>query len=48
MLRSSSLPATADDLVIGGADASCRRAFGVQQRSAQRIVVLRVVGPHPG
>jgi hypothetical protein len=40
------LTATAEDLVIGGAGAGCGRSFGVQQRSAQWAVVLRVVSPH--
>jgi hypothetical protein len=40
------LTATAEDLVIGGAGAGYGRGFGVQQRSAQWAVVLRVVSPH--
>jgi hypothetical protein len=46
VLRSPGPPATADDLLIGGADDGYRPAFGVQQRVAQWVVVLRVVGPH--
>jgi hypothetical protein len=38
------LAATAKDLVTGGAEAG--RAFGVQQRTAQWLVVLRVVSRH--